>query len=146
MQRVVLDTNVFLDCWVFGDPAALPLKAAIEARRIVAVRSAATDAELRDVLARPEFALAAADADRLFAQWCQRAARFAGVVAAAPDVRCADPDDQKFLDLAFAAQAQVLFTRDKALLATAARARLHGLAIRAPGAAASVLLFEDDAS
>lgn len=145
MLRVVLDTNVFLDCWVFGDQAALPLKAALEAHRVVAIRSAATDLELRTVLARPVFALAAAQADALFGQWRARAVPFDGVPAASA-IRCTDPDDQKFLDLAFAAQARVLFTKDKALLATATPARRQGLDVRVPAGSASVLLFEDDAS
>jgi predicted nucleic acid-binding protein len=144
--RVVLDTNVFLDCWLFGDPSALPLKAAIEAGRVIAVRSAATDTELRDVLARPVFGLSAASAEARFAQWCAHALLFDGPAPAAPGIRCTDPDDQKFLDLALAVRARVLFTKDKALLATARRARAHGLDVRAPAGAASVLLFEDDAS
>jgi uncharacterized protein len=146
VHRVVLDTNVFLDCWVFDDPAALPLKVALEARRLIAVRSVATDVELRDVLARPAFALTAASAAALFAQWCARALLFDGLAPAAPAIRCSDPDDQKFLDLALAVRAGVLFTKDKALLATARRARAHGLEVRAPAGAESVLLFEDDVS
>jgi predicted nucleic acid-binding protein len=42
-------------------------------------------------------------------------------------MRCDDPDDQKFLDLAFASAATALLTRDKALLRlsrAAARAKL----------------------
>jgi uncharacterized protein len=57
-------------------------------------------------------------------------------------VRCSDPDDQKFLDLGLSSGAFALFTRDKALLATAARAWAHGLRILLPDQA-SVLLLED---
>ena len=143
MHRAVLDTNVFLDCWVFEDPAAQPLRVALEARRIVTVRSPATDAELTDVLARPAFGLAATQRDALYKAWCEMAVPFDVGAAPAP-VRSADPDDQKFLDLAYAAQARVLFSRDKALLATTVRARTYGLRVAAPAAMASVLLFEDD--
>ncbi|MFT7776961.1 putative toxin-antitoxin system toxin component, PIN family [Roseateles sp.] len=45
---------------------------------------------------------------------------------------CRDPDDQKFIDLALAARARWLISRDKAVLALAKRARLRGLAILTP--------------
>jgi len=141
VRRIVLDTNVFLDCWVFDDPAARALRGAVELGQAIAVRSAATDAELTDVLARSRFGLKAAARDALLAPWRSRAAPIDVEVAAPLD--CADPDDQKFLDLAFAAGASVLFTRDKALLATATRARAHNLQVVLPDAARSVLLFED---
>jgi predicted nucleic acid-binding protein len=47
--------------------------------------------------------------------------------------RCRDRDDQKFLELAFAAKASVLLTRDKALLRLAGRTRRRcGFDIVAP--------------
>jgi len=141
VRRVVLDTNVFLDCWVFDDPAARVLRNALERAQVLAVRSAATDAELADVLARSRFRLAPAARDALLAQWRSRVALIE-VEVAAPLV-CADPDDQKFLDLAIAAGASVLFTKDKALLATATRARAHDLRVVPPAAAQSVLLLEN---
>lgn len=141
MRRVVLDTNVILDCWVFFDPAARALKAALDAGRLVALRSAATDAELADVLSRPQFELADRARATLLALWRSRGPLIP-VVAAAP-VSCSDPDDQKFLDLAISARADALFTKDRALLATAARARAHEVRVLLPRAAGSVLLFED---
>jgi putative PIN family toxin of toxin-antitoxin system len=142
VPRVVVDTNVVLDCWVFDDPAARSLKAALETAGLRAVRSLETDAELEDVLARPRFGLTEHAQRQLLAQW-HACATLVHVTASAP-LQCADPADQKFLDLAFAARAQVLFTKDKALLATAARARACDLKILPPVAASSVLLFEDD--
>lgn len=142
VPRVVLDTNVVLDCWVFDDAAARPLKAALETAALRLMRSTATDAELEDVLVRPRFGLSADARRKLLAHW-ESHATLVDVDAPAP-IRCADPADQKFLDLAFAAHAQVLFTKDKALLATAARARARQLTILEPGAAASVLLLQDD--
>jgi putative PIN family toxin of toxin-antitoxin system len=141
VPRVVLDTNVFLDCWVFEDAAARPLRAALEMGRVLPVRSAATDAELVDVIARPQFAARAA-AGKTLLDWWQRQARLIEVNAVAP-VRCSDPADQRFLDLAFAAQAHVLVTKDKALLATAPTARRHHLFVVPPDRAESVLLVED---
>jgi hypothetical protein len=45
---------------------------------------------------------------------------------------CRDPDDQKFLDLAYGAGAQLLFTKDRAVLSLARRARRDGLLILEP--------------
>lgn len=142
MRRAVLDTNVFLDCWVFDDPAARALKAALETGRVRAVRSAATDDELADVLARPQFSLAPAARTVLLNEWALRASLHAVDVAC--PIRCADPDDQKFLDLALAARAHALFTKDKALLATAPGARALDLLVALPHAAASVLFLQND--
>lgn len=142
MWRVALDTNVVLDCCVFDDPAVQPLKVALATGRAVAVRSLATDAELEEVLARPQFGLGRVARRRLLDHW-QAHAVLVDVTSTAP-FRCADPADQKFLDLALGACAHVLFTKDKALLATATRAKAHGLMVLPPRAADSVLLFEDD--
>jgi putative PIN family toxin of toxin-antitoxin system len=142
VRRVVLDTNVILDCWVFDDPGARSLKAALADGLAVAVRSAQTDAELEDVLARSRFGLAEAAQRTLVDRWQAQAIRIE--VATTTPIRCVDPDDQKFLDLALAAGARALFTKDKALLATAAHARQHGLLVLPPGAAGSVLFLEDD--
>jgi predicted nucleic acid-binding protein len=50
-------------------------------------------------------------------------------------LHCSDPDDQKFIDLAIAAGAHALVTRDKALLKLARRAaERHGVRICTPAA------------
>lgn len=139
MPRVVLDTNVALDCWVFDDAAARPLRAALVAGVIHALRSPATEAEFADVIARPLFALAAAAQAAALGALQSHAELVAAVQPAPPDVRCTDPDDQKFLDLAFTTRADLLVTKDKALLATARRARAHGLLVCTPAAAAAHL-------
>jgi predicted nucleic acid-binding protein len=109
---------------------------------VLAARSAATDEELADVLARPRFGLASAARTALMHAWTSRASLHAVDVAC--PIRCADPDDQKFLDLALAARTHALFTKDKALLATAAGARALDLHVALPDAARSVLFLEDD--
>jgi uncharacterized protein len=49
-----------------------------------------------------------------------------------PAPRCSDSDDQKFIDLAWAWPATVLFSRDRAVLKLAKAARGHGLQITTP--------------
>jgi predicted nucleic acid-binding protein len=47
-------------------------------------------------------------------------------------LRCTDPDDQMFVDLAHAAGARWLVSRDRAVLRLARRAAAFGIAITAP--------------
>ncbi|MDZ7653405.1 MAG: putative toxin-antitoxin system toxin component, PIN family [Burkholderiaceae bacterium] len=135
--RLVVDTNVLLDCWAFDDPVARPLWQAIAAGGVTCLRSAATDDELLEVMQRPPFhaRLAARDTDptRCLARW-QALAEPVERVFAAPWA-CTDPHDQKFLDLARTGRAHLLVTKDKALLSLARRARRDGLAIEAVAAA-----------
>jgi len=140
--RVVLDTNVLLDFWVFDDPVARPLRAALDAGRIVALRDAACDAELADVLARPRFALDARQRATLLAAWRAKAEPVARVCATA--LACSDPGDQKFIDLAVCAGADALVSKDRALLALRRRAARSGLKIVSPAAAPAVLGFTPD--
>jgi putative PIN family toxin of toxin-antitoxin system len=135
--RVVVDTNVLLDCWAFDDPAARPLWQAIVDGDVTCLRSAATDGELLDVMQRPTFharlAARGTDPARCLARW-QAMAEPVERVFPAPWA-CTDPHDQKFLDLACTGRAGLLVTKDKALLKLARRARRDGLAIEAVAAA-----------
>jgi predicted nucleic acid-binding protein len=123
--RIVLDTQILLDLWVFDDPVARPLLAALAGGAVTALRSQPTDDELARVLARPRFALASARQRAVFGAW-QALARPVERLFAAP-LGCSDPHDQKFVDLAFSARAHALVSRDKALLRLARRAAPAGL-------------------
>jgi putative PIN family toxin of toxin-antitoxin system len=133
--RAVLDTNVLLDLWLFDDPSVLPLRTALESGRMQVLRSADIDAEFAEVIRRPQFGLDEATCVRTLAAWRRRAQAFVVEPGLAP-LACTDPDDQKFLDLAFAAGADLLLTRDKALLKLARKAASAGLQIRRPAAMA----------
>jgi putative PIN family toxin of toxin-antitoxin system len=123
----VLDTNVWLDWLVFGDAAAAPIRAAVSAGRAAIYIDDACAAELARVLAYPlgrrtldAAGQAAALAEcRRFAQRIERQSLTDGVLDALP--RCRDPDDQKFLEAAAAAGADMLITKDQALLELARR-------------------------
>jgi putative PIN family toxin of toxin-antitoxin system len=117
--RLVLDTQVWLDWLVFDDPATLPLRALLAADRAEIFIDAACEAELERVLGYP---LGRRRLDEGFQKAClaqcraiaKRVAMNFSEKGALP--LCSDPDDQKLLELALAARADCLVTRDRALL------------------------------
>lgn len=123
-MRLVLDTNVWLDWLVFGDARVAPLRAAVEAGHAQIFIDAPCEAELARVLAYPlrKPPLDEAAREACLAE-CRRVAKPIDAIAVtpAPLPRCADPDDQKFLEAALAARAHALVTRDGELLALARR-------------------------
>jgi putative PIN family toxin of toxin-antitoxin system len=135
---LILDTNIVLDLLHFADPAALPILDALETGRAFACVSADTLGELERVLCYPAFALDAAARAAMLARY---RAMTRGVPTPAPQVhlpRCSDPDDQKFLDLAAAVEADLLITKDRALLKLA-RHTAPGFRIATPADAVRVL-------
>lgn len=123
--RVVLDTQVALDLLHFADPRTQGVRAAIASGDVVVVTDAACRAEWRRVLHYRALRLDAArraqlelDYDALCVTGDDGRDR-SPAPSALP--RCADPDDQKFLELAYVAGASALLTRDRALLALAGR-------------------------
>lgn len=130
-KRIVIDTNVCLDLFVFRDPRWTRLHRALKDGAVEAVTREDCRMEWLIVLEYRHLPLDAAS--RLLA-----AAEFDSLVTCVsnsvlcprPDVRlpvCKDPDDQKFLELARDAQAQMLITKDKALLKLAKRTARDGL-------------------
>jgi predicted nucleic acid-binding protein len=130
----VLDTNVVLDLLLFDDPLARPLRQALENGDLRCVATEATLDELQRVLAYPGFALGPVQQAALFARyqaWSERV-EAAGAGDGLPHKgmpihhelkpvwrrmpRCSDPDDQKFIELAAAAGAQGLISKDRAVL------------------------------
>lgn len=128
MLRLVLDTNVWLDWLVFAEPSVLPIREAVAESRAAVYIDAPCEAELERVLAYDlgKHSIDAA-AQACCLATCRRAARrIEEAVAHAQRAlapRCSDPDDQKFLEAALAAQADFLITKDQALLELAWRER-----------------------
>ena len=134
MLRLVLDTNVVLDLFHWADVAAEPIRAALEAGRIECLADERTLAELRRVLTYPQLGLTAATSAAHYARYAALARRVpAGEAPQLP--RCQDRDDQKFLELAARADADMLVSKDKALLRLRGRTRL-AFRILSPAAAA----------
>jgi predicted nucleic acid-binding protein len=125
---VVLDTNVVLDLFAFGDPHARPLAEALEAGTLAAWADAATLAELGYVLASRHFRPGWEEAPRRAALERYRAlARVVPVGEGTPPPelpRCRDRDDQMFLLLAARTGAAWLVSKDKRVLSMADRSGL----------------------
>jgi uncharacterized protein len=155
-RRVVLDTNVCLDLWLFDQPSVATLRAALDAQRIHPIATSATRDELAHVLAR-RAALTGPAACRWMAQtsaptvlqrWCDahgmspdaddtaapqhEALPITTTPLSLTTTQCTDPDDQKFIDLAIHQRVDALLTRDKAVLKLARRLQAHGVVVATP--------------
>jgi putative PIN family toxin of toxin-antitoxin system len=129
-KRVVLDTNVCLDLFVFRDPRWEALLHALQSGELEAVTRADCRTEWQIVLGYAHLPLD--DVSRAASM-----TEFDALITCLPeqeplpdDVRlplCRDPDDQKFLQLAHQARAATLITKDKALLKLAGKATRLGL-------------------
>lgn len=124
---VVLDINVVLDLWHFQDPRTQHLDQVLEARALRVMTCEALNLELEDVLSRNAFA---ATRPTVLQKW-RGLSELRPLHQRAP-WHCRDQDDQKLLDLAVSTSACALLTRDKALLALAARAAQCELQIVVP--------------
>jgi putative PIN family toxin of toxin-antitoxin system len=131
LPHLVIDTNWLLDLWVFDDPRAQPLRSALEAGELRWLATPHMRDEFERVLGYP------AVAKRLQANGRAPAALLAEfeshVAWAEPapraPVRCADPDDQVFIDLALQQQATLL-SKDRAVLACRKRLQALGVAVQ----------------
>ena len=114
-RRVVLDTNVLLALWVFADSRYKPIRGAINSGSWVALTDADCLDEFERVLGYPEFRLDAQAQHAVLDDYLGIAHRVPkGPWMALP--QCADPDDQKFVELACSGAADCIVTSDKALL------------------------------
>ncbi len=132
---VVLDTNAVLDWMVFSNPELGRLAAAIVAGEVHWIATAAMRDELAHVLGRGHLDVWQPDLPAIWAQWDRHCALQPAPPPAGPPgrLRCSDPDDQPFIDLARAAGARWLISRDRAVLKLARRLREHGVEVMPPG-------------
>jgi len=126
-KPIVIDTNVLLDLFVFHDPRWATLLGAIESGAVTVLTRADCRDEYLAVLRYPHLPLDDAGRERA-------AARFDSlmtlVAPGAMPVRlpiCTDRDDQKFMELARDAGADILITKDKALLKLGRKTAQAGL-------------------
>ncbi|WP_245478888.1 putative toxin-antitoxin system toxin component, PIN family [Rubrivivax rivuli] len=131
---VVLDTNTVLDWLVFREPAVAALAAAVEQGQVQWLACPAMRDELARTLGYRTLVKWKPDSERVLASFDQHAQLHAVPPPAPLPLRCSDPDDQVFLELALAHRATWLLTHDRALLKLARRARPLGLTILRPQA------------
>jgi predicted nucleic acid-binding protein len=131
-SAVVLDTQIVLDWMVFGDPRVRRLVADIEQGALHWFATAAMWEECLHVAGRPTLSAWKPNAARLASLWAQWAHGVAAATAAPRGLRCRDPDDQMFVELALAVKARYLFSRDKAVLALSKPLALHGVQVLRP--------------
>jgi predicted nucleic acid-binding protein len=149
-NRIVLDTNVCLDLFVFRDPRWQALLEALREGRLEAVSRSDCRTEWLIGLRYEHLRLDDAGRERATAEFdalvrcvdlstersqdAPATPGDMGVTGAAthtsqrtPLPVCRDPDDQKFLELARDAEAQTLITKDKLLLKLARKTARAGL-------------------
>lgn len=116
-MRVVLDTNAVLDLLLWHNPEFDLLARAIEGSLVQLVCDDACLRELRTVLRYDKFGLSADDGAALYARYLTQTelSPMPGTPAEGLP-RCRDREDQKFFDLAVRAGADLLVSRDRAVL------------------------------
>ena len=129
----VLDANVVLDWFVFGEAGVAPLAQAITTGQLRWWSCRPMQDELAYVLRHGAPSRREVDVEHVLTSVDQLCI---GVELAVPlpmiRLRCSDASDQMFIDLALQCGAAWLFTRDRALLKLARKAAPRGLTIAPP--------------
>jgi putative PIN family toxin of toxin-antitoxin system len=116
--KLVLDTNIVLDLWVFGEEAVASLRDYLASGKATWFGTPAMREELACVLRYEQIDARMAASNVAPQEVLAAFDRHTTLVDAPPPAmfKCRDPDDQKFVDLAVARGATLL-SKDKALLA-----------------------------
>ena len=128
---LVLDTNIVLDLLVFDDPATVRLRQGIDSAALHWLAAGAMRQEFERVLAYPKIATwqrsRGKSRDEALGVF-DRLSRPTSKAIPAP-VRCSDPDDQMFIDLAVAHRA-CLLSKDQAVLRLRKRLAVLGAMVQ----------------
>lgn len=131
VPRIVLDTNVCLDLFLFNDPRCAHLMIALRSGTVQAVTRDDCRDEWRRVLHYPQVPIDDANRPAISTAFDAFVHHLPDEESTAQDEAllptCADADDQKFLQLALAAGARWLISKDKELLKLDRRSRNAGL-------------------
>ena len=130
MKKIVLDTNIVLDLFVFTDAKTASLKQAFESGTHQWIATQPMRDELERVLAYPQIVPRLAFYKLTAAGVLAKFDKFAQLVLVAPkaSVTCKDPDDQKYIDLAVAHKS-LLLSKDNAVLCMAKRLLAFGVRV-----------------
>lgn len=136
IPAIVLDTNVVLDWLVFRSTDSEELREWLTQGKVRWLASPAMRDELFHVLARGTLAAWFPNTAAIRTAWDRHCLPVDPLApaGAASRLRCSDPDDQKFIDLAVAHGARWLLSKDRAVLKLAGKARVFGVEILAPAA------------
>lgn len=126
-MRIVIDTNVCLDLFIFHDPRCAALLEALKNGTVLAVTSANCRNEWLRVLDYPNLLLDAESKLSCTAAFDAFITCLTPPPSTAPLPLCSDSDDQKFLEIARDSNASALITKDKALLKLARKTKRAGL-------------------
>lgn len=121
---IILDTNVCLDLFVFYDKRCYALAQMLNSGKVKAVTRNDCRDEWLQVLMYPTLSLDKSACQRYTMEYdgaisCHNYEKKNYAILPV----CQDPDDQKFLELAYDANASFLVTKDKALLKLSAKTR-----------------------
>lgn len=120
--RLVLDTNVCLDLFVFHDPRWTSLLAGLRERKLEAITKRSCRDEWLAVLHYPHLPINDINRPAIICAFDELIScvdlTLTSPIKLPP---CTDPDDQQFMELARDAKATHLITKDKALLKCAKR-------------------------
>lgn len=122
MTKIVLDTNIVLDLFVYTDPLQANLGKALQAGTLVWLATYGMRAELARVLDYAQVTKQRLKKNHSVEDVLAQMDLLATYVDAAPKApyTCKDPDDQIFIDLACQHQC-LLLSKDKAVLALRSR-------------------------
>lgn len=129
MTKIILDTNIVLDLFVYRDPLQAILDKALQAGTLVWHATSAMRDELARVLDYPQVAKRRLQCEQSIDSVLAQMDSLATFVEASPKApyTCKDPDDQIFIDLACEHKC-LLLSKDKAVLAMRSRlARLGAI-------------------
>jgi putative PIN family toxin of toxin-antitoxin system len=128
--RVVLDTNIVLDVWLYKDPATPELLEALTNQTVQWLATQVMRDELERVLAYTHIVKRLAFSQRTAEDILAQFDAHAQLMPVAPKALfvCKDRDDQKFIDLAAEHTAQ-LISKDKAVLTMRNRMARLGVAV-----------------
>jgi predicted nucleic acid-binding protein len=134
LRRVVIDTNVVFDWLLFDHADGRALGAALDAGSLRWIATLAMRAEFFHVLSRGALDRWEPDLPALRAHWDRHCTEVPEPDSSSlgAGLRCTDPDDQKFIDLAAGHPGALLLSRDRAVLKLAKRLGRLGVQVTTP--------------
>jgi putative PIN family toxin of toxin-antitoxin system len=113
--RIVLDTNILLDLFYFKDKSVVYLLECLKTEQVQGFTCELIWEEFTEVLARKPFNQSASEINLIRLSY-QHLLTWQGPEKNNSGIKCSDPDDQMFVELAVELAPCCLITKDKDLL------------------------------